>query len=138
MRTRELHLDKRRLGDASLVAKTSGTALSFHLDSDNRSESNSWRGADATYQQLFHASQLDIHEHPLCQHRSVRFQDSAIKPAFDALVEGKASLNGPLARSRQSECAGCSSIIWTFGPIHRAPRPVDRPPERLNFKTMDR
>jgi translocation and assembly module TamB len=97
IRTRELHVDKRRLGDASLVAKTSGTALSLRLDSEIAQ--SQIRGEGHTQLTSRYPTQANV------TFTNIRYANIApfistepsLKPAFDTLVEGQASLNGPLA-----------------------------------------
>jgi translocation and assembly module TamB len=97
VRTRELHLDKRPLGDASLVAKTSGTALNLHLDSEiaeSQIHGETQTQLTNSYSTRASLTFTNIRYVNIAPFVSA---DSGIKPAFDALVEGKASLNGPLA-----------------------------------------
>jgi translocation and assembly module TamB len=96
VRTRDLHIDKRRLGDASLVAKTAGTALSLRLDSNIAQSQIRGEGeAQLTGNYPTRAS---------LTFANIRYTNVApfisteptIKPAFDALVEGQVSMNGPI------------------------------------------
>jgi len=97
VRTRELHIDQRPLGDASLVAKTAGTTLSLRLDS--KLAQSQIRGEGQTELTSRYPTQASV------TFTNIRYANIApfvsteptIKPAFDTLVEGQASLNGPLA-----------------------------------------
>jgi len=97
VRTRELHIDQRPLGDASLVAKTAGTTLSLRLDS--QLAQSQIRGEGQTELTSRYPTQASLTFTNIRYANIAPFisTDPTIKPAFDTLVEGQASLNGPLA-----------------------------------------
>jgi translocation and assembly module TamB len=97
VRTRELHVDKRSLGDASLVAKTAGTTVSLRLDSEIAQSQIHGEGhtqLTSRYPTQASLTFTNIRYANIAQFVST---EPTLKPAFDALVEGQASLNGPLA-----------------------------------------
>ena len=133
VRTRELHLDKRPLGDVSLVAKTAGTALNLRLDSEiaqSQIQGEAQTQLTNSYSTRASLTFTNIRYVNIAPFVST---ESAIKPAFDALVEGKASLNGPLADPEDPQCAAAARSL-RFPNRPRAPPPADRPPERSNFQ----
>jgi translocation and assembly module TamB len=97
VRTRELNVDKRRFGDASFVAKTAGTTLNLRVDSEIAQ--SEIRGEARTQLTSNYPTQASL------TFKNIRYTNIApfvyseptIKRTFDALVEGQASLNGPLA-----------------------------------------
>jgi translocation and assembly module TamB len=94
-----LQVDSRKLGAADFVAKTTGSNLNFRLDSDIAGSQIHGSGQ----------SQLsgEYSTHASLTFSNVRYTNIApflsaepeLQPAFDALVEGQASLNGPLLNS---------------------------------------
>jgi len=97
VRTRELQVDKRPLGDASLIAKTSGTTVSFRLDSEIAQ--SQIRGEGQTQLTSAYPTRASMTFTNMRYANIAPFvsADPTLKPAFDTLVEGKASLDGPLA-----------------------------------------
>ncbi len=97
VRTRELRVDRRPLGEASLVAKTSGTALTLGLHSEiAQSQIQGEARTELTGRYSTRAS-LKFNNIRYANIAPFVSMGAATKPAFDALVEGQASLNGPLA-----------------------------------------
>ncbi len=91
-----LRVDSRSLGSAAFVARTSGQNLNFHFDSDiaqsqiHASGVTQLTGAYPTRANLTFA---DIRYSNIAPFLSAQ---TAAPPVFDAVVEGQASVNGPL------------------------------------------
>ena len=96
IRTSDLHLDSRRLGDANFVAKTTGTNLSLQLDSSVAQSQIRGEGQIELTGQYATRASLKFANVRYANLAPFVSSEPAIRPAFDALVEGQASINGPL------------------------------------------
>ena len=96
IRTRGLHINTRSLGDATVVAETAGTTLHVRLDSDIAQ--SQIRGEGQTQLAGKYPTRANL------TFSNIRYTNIApfisetpeIKPPLEALIEGKASLNGPI------------------------------------------
>lgn len=95
--TNSLEVNKRKLGNATFSAQTQGGQIGFHLDSDIAQ--SQIHGAGALQAAGAHQLQASL------TFANIRYINLApflangpyVQPAFDALVEGQASVNGPLS-----------------------------------------
>jgi translocation and assembly module TamB len=94
--TRDLRINARPLGDASLTARTAGTRLTFRLDS-GIAQSNI-RGEGETQLQGKYSTRASVTFSNIHYTNIAPFisETPEIKPGFDAVVEGQASLDGPV------------------------------------------
>ncbi len=94
-----LRVDKLNLGGASFTARTAGSNLNFRLDSDIAQSQIHGTGqsqlsgdypvrADLTFSNIKYSNIAPFIS-----------PDPAVKPSFDALVEGEASVNGPILKT---------------------------------------
>jgi translocation and assembly module TamB len=96
IRTRELRMNNRPLGDATLVAQTAGTTLSFHLDSGIAQSQIRAEGQTQLSGKYSTRASLTFSNIRYTNIAPFIFNEPEIKRAFDASVEGQASLNGPI------------------------------------------
>ncbi|MFL6416911.1 MAG: translocation/assembly module TamB domain-containing protein [Bryobacteraceae bacterium] len=96
---KRLRVNEANLGQAEFTAKSTGQNVSFQLNSDLAKSEVRLAGTSqlaGDYQTQATLTFGNIHYSNLAPFIE---GDPAVRPAFDAVVEGKASLNGPLLRT---------------------------------------
>ncbi len=92
-----LRMNNRNLGEANFTAHTTGSTLNFQFDSDLAQEPNSRFGRFAAHAATIRSGRplpSPISSTRISLRSSLRSR--TVKPSFDALVEGQASVNGPM------------------------------------------
>jgi translocation and assembly module TamB len=91
-----LQVDSRKLGAADFVAKTTGSNLNFRLDSDIAGSQIHGSGQSQLSGEYPTRASLAFSNVRYSNIAPFLATNAELQPAFDALVEGQASLDGPL------------------------------------------
>ncbi len=94
----ELRIDNRSLGGMNFAAKTSGTTLHFHLDSDLASSSIHGTGEAQLSGDYPIQGSLNFSNVRYSNIAPFLSSSQAGPPAFEALVQGRAAFNGPMLK----------------------------------------
>ncbi len=127
--TKNLRVGALSLGGAEFNAHTAGQDLNFRLDSDiakSRIHAAGLSHLNGDYPTRATLSFENVRYANLAQFIE---PDPAVRPAFDALVEGKASLDGPLLKT--DDLAATLQLSRLEARSQRASSPTGAPPSRI-------
>ncbi|MBV9302610.1 MAG: translocation/assembly module TamB domain-containing protein, partial [Acidobacteriaceae bacterium] len=96
-----LRIDKLNLGEANFAARTAGSNLNFRFDSDIAQSQIHGSGQSQLTGDYPVQANLTFSNIRYANIAPFISADPAIKPSFDALVEGEASVNGPILKTDQ-------------------------------------
>ena len=115
-----LHLAKRKMGDVRFAAHTSQNKVNFQLDSDlaqSRIHASGESQLAAGYPTRASLTFADVRYANVAPFLGV---DQSVTPSFDALVDGKASVNGPIEDARALQ----AQLELSRLDVHAVPRPA--------------